>query len=200
MAWTYFLGKYIEKLTGAGRVIDSDHAYIHKGIGFKAYFDLGEVTGDVEYALKFGEQSYAHLKNISLQAIGGTCKVTIRRGTDDNPLVIDSAGSAEVTELLGPHNLNDASGRATDLTITKTPTYDAPGDDDGKGEDWAAIQVLGDGTNQFTSVADTQQNPNEELVLKPDTYYVIKVEKVGEPNPDNVLMTAFWYEEPEGVY
>ena len=194
----------LDRFTGAVREINTDHYYIHRGIAYKAYLEIGEVTDTIEYAFKTGENEYPHFKNLVLQALGGTCKVTIKRGTKANPLVIDNAGDVpgegdpEFAELTGPHNQNDATDKTANVTITKSPTYDASGDGDGKGEDWAIVKVLGDDTNQFTSISETQGNPNEELVMKPDTYYVIKVEKIGIDSPNNVLLTMFWYEEPEG--
>ena len=201
MAWTYFLGNYIERLTGGGRVIDTDHGYIHQGIGYKAYLEVGDMSDvtNVIYTLKTPPDLYIHFKNMQLIALGGSVKVSIRRGTTDNPISFTGTeespndGSAP-TELTGPSNLNDNSAKTTGTVIKKTPTFD----DNEDGEDWAIIQVVGDATNQYTSVSSTQDNPNEELVMKPDTYYVIKVEKESDA-PDNVLLTMFWYEEGGGL-
>ena len=183
-----------EGLTGAVRVINTDHAYIHDGIGFKAYLDIGELSTTEEYLIRPNEMKYLHFKNLTLQALGGTVKVSIKRGTTANPLVIDSDGSA-ATELTGPNNLNDVSDATSGVVITKTPTYV----DNQNGEEWAVIKVLGDATNQFTSVATTNANDNEELVFKNNTPYILRVEPIGTETPENVFLTTFWYEEAEGL-
>lgn len=195
---TEIMEGFRERVTGATTNINSDHKYIHEGIAFKAYLDIGTLTENEQYALKTPEKKYTHFKNLSLVALGGTVKVTIKRGTEDNELRIDSEGNEpgenNFDELVGPNNLNDYSGEDTGVSITEGPTYDTEGEGDGEGESWHIIQVVGDSTNQFTSVAETQTNPNEEFVLKPDTYYIIDVEKASD-SPTHVLLTLFWYEE-----
>ena len=195
---TRYLSGLADRVTGYIPEINSDHVAIHKGEGYRAHLELG-VFGEVtskEYSFKTPENKYAHFKNFKLSALGGTVKLTVRRGTEDNELRIDSAGTA-VTELLGPHNLNDNSSNTTGVEIKEAPTYDDTGTGDGEGEDWDIIKVLGDGTNQFTSVAETQGGPNEEIVLKPDTYYILELEEVSG-DATEVLLTMFWYEEGDG--
>lgn len=183
-----------EELTSAIRKISTDHAYIHDGLGYRTYFEIGSVTTTEEFLILPNDTKYLHFKNLELMALGGTCKVTLLRGTTANPLVIDSAG-VTASEVIGPNNVNDNSEHTSGVTITKTPTYVTAQ----AGEPWAILQVLGDSTNQFTSVAKTQSNPEEEFVLKPDTPYVLKVERIGSDTPNNVLLTAFWYEEAQGT-
>lgn len=195
---TRFWSVLADRVTGYIPNINSDHVAIHKGEGYRAHLELG-VFGEStskEYSLKTPENLYLHFKNMKLAALGGTVKATIRRGTEDNELRIDSSGST-TTDLVGPYNLNDNSSKTTGVEIKEKPTYDDTGTGDGEGEDWETIQVLGDGTNQFTSVAETQGSPNEEIVFKPDTFYVIELEEVSG-DASNVLLTMFWYEEGDG--
>ena len=188
----------LERVTGMVPAINSDHAAIHEGEAFRAILeigDFGEVT-KIEYSLKTPAGYYVHFKNLRLVAVGGTVKVTIRRGTSENELRIDSAGET-ATDLVGPNNLSDVSTKETGVVIKKTPTYDTDGDGDGEGEAWEIVKVVGDETNQFTTVAETQGSPYEEIVFKPDTYYVIELEEVTD-SPTNIMLTMFWYEEGEG--
>jgi len=188
----------LERVTGMVPAINSDHAAIHEGEAFRAVLEIGDFgeVNKIEYSLKTPADLYVHFKNLRLVAVGGTVKVTIRRGTSANELRIDSAGS-DPTELVGPHNLNDASTTTSGVVIKKTPTYVSEGEGDGEGESWEIVKVVGDSTNQFTSTAETQGSPYEELVFSPNTYYVIEVEEVTD-SPANVMLTMFWYEEGDG--
>lgn len=184
-----------DRLTGGVKSINTDHYYIHRGIGYKAYIQLASVGASaVEYSFVAPLGTYVHFKNMQLVALGGTLRVSIRRGTEANPMVFDSAGTAPGDSLVGPHNLNDNADRSTGVIIMSTPTYMTDQD----GETWFQIQVVGDSTNQFTSVAETASNDNEEIVLRPKTPYVIRLERVGSDSPENVMLTLFWYEEPQG--
>ncbi len=191
----------IEELTGAGKIIDTDHAYIHEGIAFKSFLEVGDLTGTTStyYTIKTSDL-YLHFKNLHLSALGGTCKATIRKGTTENPIVFTETGGepndgSNPDHLTGPHNMNDVSENTTGVVIKVDPTFDNEQD----GEPWHIIQVVGDSTNQFTSTAETQGVPTEELVFNTNTYYIIEVENVSD-DPDNVLLTLFWYEEDEGAY
>lgn len=182
-----------EGLTHAIRAINTDHAYIHEGIAFKAEITLTPFAA-AEYLITTTDTAL-HFKNLRITALGGSIQATIMRGTAANPLTIATPGSAPGAELLGPHNLNDYSENITDVTITKGPTYT-----DGKvGEAWDRILVVGDTTNQFTSVAETKNSENEELVMKEQNVYVLKLEKVGLDTASTMLLGLFWYEEADGI-
>ena len=200
MSWliSSLFQKTLERVTGMVPAINSDHAAIHEGEAFRAILEIGDFGEEtkIEYSLKTPADLYVHFKNLRLVAVGGTVKVTIKRGTEENELRIDSAGET-AADLVGPNNLNDTKDIETGVVIKQTPTYDTTGDGDGEGEAWEIVKVLGDDTNQFTSVAETQTNPYEELVFKPDTYYVIELEEIAE-SPTNIMLTMFWYEEEDG--
>ena len=200
MSWliSNLFKKTLERVTGMVPAINSDHAAIHEGEAFRAVLEIGDFGEEtkIEYSLKTPADLYVHFKNLRLVAVGGTVKVTIKRGTEENELRIDSAGE-DAADLVGPNNLNDTKNIETGVVIKQTPTYVTDGDDDGEGEAWEIVKVLGDDTNQFTSVAETQTSPYEELVFKPDTYYVIELEEIAE-SPTNIMLTMFWYEEEDG--
>ena len=183
-----------DRLTGGKKVINTDHYYIHRGRAFKSHIFLASV-GDtpINYSFKTPEDLYLHFKNLKIQALGGTCRVSVRRGTASNPLSLSSAGSVD-SSIRDPVNLNDNSIRVSGVTILRNPVISGGQD----GEEWFFGLVLGDSTNQFTSVDSTQISDNEEYVMKNDTSYLIRFEKIGGDSPSQVNMTMFWYEEDEG--
>lgn len=152
-----------EGLTLALRVINTDHAYIHDGIGFKSklFVDTLAKTASESYSLVTGTK-HVHLKNLVLVAVGASILVELIRGTTADPLVLNSAGST-ATELTGPHNVNDNSEHVTQVAIKKTPTYV----DNQDGAVWDAVLAPGASTNQFQSVSDVSMGENFEYVLKP---------------------------------
>ena len=187
---------WTERVTGAPKYINTDHALIHAGISYRLIFDIGVLVDgvSVEYSFKAPEDKYVHFKNLSLSSEGATVKAELMRGTTENPLVIDSAGTAD-NSIIGPNNKNDDSENTSDSIILKTPTYDNNQD----GEVWDRILVSGSSTNQFQSVADIQTSEKEEYVFKPDTYYVIRVENIdGADNASDVILSSLFYEEADG--
>jgi len=198
-----FFREMQEKVTLGLRSINTDHAYIHEGIAYKSFIELsafpGEVT-EIVYVIKTPEDKDLHFKNLKLQAKGGTVKATIKRSTAANPIVFDetgaegeeepTVGTETIAELTGPVNLNDYFG-ASGVVWTKTPTFDTSQD----GEDWFFVKILGDATNQFTSVDTTGISDNEEVVMKANTYYLVVLDKESD-TPEDITLTTFWYEEP----
>ena len=188
----------LERVTGAIPAINTDHKYIHVGIGYKAHLEIGDLAAEASesFSFKTPANNYVHFKNLRLSGVGASMKAEIIFGTEDNELDVDSAGTT-ATELLGPHNLNDNSSNSTGIVIKKTPTYT----DNKDGETWDLITISGASTNQFRSASQTQGGANEELVLKPDTYYVIKITNLSPEGGDaasDVNLTMFWYEEGDG--
>lgn len=194
MRTTEILEDASEFITRALRVINTDHSYIHDGIGYKAFIYQATLA-EGYYLIKTPANKYIHFKNIKLQAMGGAIRLSVRRSTVTNPIVIDSEGSViSQPELVGPNNLNDTYGEASGTVIKKTPTFITSQE----GEDWFVVHVLGDTTNQFVSVSDSKISDNEEVVMEKDSYYSIKLEKIGTDVAINVCLSMFWYEEELG--
>lgn len=188
-----------EVLTGYKGIINSDHAYIHRAIGYFATLDIGYLAAAASesYSFKTPANKYLHFKQAQLSGIGATVKLSMIRGTAANPLTIDSAG-VDATELTGAHNANDNSSNVSGVVVKKTPTYVNNED----GEVWDYIKVLGTSTNQFESVSEESHGENFELVLKPDTYYVITFTNMSAGGGDaasNVSLRMFWYEQSDGI-
>ena len=174
----------IERVTSAFAIINNDHALIHAERGFKAHIELATLPGTVEYLIRTPVDEYPHFKNLRLMALGGTVRGTIIRGA-----TITADGNAPGAELIGPNNLSDSpTAPETGMVITKTPTYSG-------GTVWELLKVLGDATNQYTSVAETKSSPDEELLMWANSAYILKLEKIGLDTPTNVTVTMFWYEE-----
>jgi hypothetical protein len=185
----------IENFTGGYRCINTDHAYIHEGIGFKANFYIASLAGSgtVSFLFQTPEELYVHFKNLQISGLGSTVKVEIIRGTEDDPLVIDSAGVA-ATELLSQANLNDNSATDSEVVITKTPTYVTSQD----GAVWDVLIMPGDTSANRPSVASITSNDNVEAVMKPDSPYVIKLTNLTATAATQIYFSAFWYEEAMG--
>lgn len=191
-------GETIEILTDAVRVIPTDHAYIHAGIGHKFSLNIGTLNAaaSMSFSFKTPASKYIHFKDLKLTSMGAGVRLDIRRGTSATPLVIDSPGSA-ATELVGPNNLNDNSTNVSGVTILKTPTYTGGA----TGTIWDSIQIVGDSTNQFATVVETKISDNDELVMKPDTYYVFTITNLSAGGGDaaqQVFVNGFFYEEDAG--
>jgi len=185
----------IENFTGGYRCINTDHAYIHEGIGFKANFYIASLAGSgtVSFLFQTPEEIYVHFKNLQISGLGSTVRVDILRGTTAAPLVIDSVGVA-ATELLSQANLNDNSVTDSEVVITKTPTYVTSQD----GAVWDVLIMPGETTATRPSVAETSSNDNIEAVMKPDSPYVIKLTNLTATAATQVYFSAFWYEEAMG--
>ena len=178
----------VESMTKGFKMINTDHMFIHKGIAYKTHISLASVSADVVYAIKTPVGKYLHFKNMKVAAMGGTLDVEVLRGA-----TVTAAGDAVSSpELIGPVNLNDNSDNTAGTVITKGPTVSVAG------TVWEKVRLPGNSTNQFTSVEQSQGSENEELVLLPDSYYLLKLSKVGDDNPSNVLLSVFWYEEDDG--
>ena len=185
----------VEDYTGGYRMINTDHGYIHDGIGFKANFYIASLadSATVSFLFHTPEELYVHFKNLQISGLGSSVKVEIFRGTTANPLEINSEG-VTATELLSQSNLNDNSDTESGVSITKTPTYT----DSKEGEVWDVLIMPGDTTANRPSVAETTSNDNVEVVMKPDTPYVIKLINLTETAATQLYFSAYWYEEAMG--
>lgn len=182
-----------ERVTLATRVINTDHSYIHEGIAFIAhlYIDVLGTSASESYSFYAPAAKYVHFKNMKLAGIGSSVKVEMFRGTTANPLTIDSAGST-ASELTGPNNASDTNSTLSGVVIKKTPTYT----DSETGEIWDSALIVGSSTNQTISSGDFQMSENFELIMKPDTYYVITVTNLsGDNAAADVNLDMLWYEE-----
>lgn len=187
-----------DRVTHALEFINTDHAYIHEGIAFKAHLYVGDLAGaaSVSFSFKTPTAKYCHFKDLRLISVGASVVAEIYRGTTVYPLVVDDPGDPPA-ELLGPSNVNDIVTTATGVVVLKTPTFVTAQ----AGVIWDYIINPGASTNQFQSVSDTKLGENYEMVMKPNTYYVIKITNLSVGGGDAasaVHVKLFWYEEDNG--
>lgn len=174
----------IEGITGGVSNINSDHAAIHLGYGLNfSIYETLTTEQVLTYSFKAPTALYAHIKNISLQALGGSVKLELLAGV---AVTVDTGVAVPIT------NLNDNSTFVNTSTIKKAPTFTGGTAD-------KTIYALSDATNQSTGIANLAQNPNQEYVTKSeDTYYIIKITNLTTNNVP-IAISGFFYEEPQGL-
>ena len=180
-----------DRVSGLIVTLPGEHSRIHDGYAFKVNFEIGSLAqgASVSYSFKTPVGVEIHLQNIVLAASNADVAVELYRGTTANPLTIDSPGTDDAT-ILGPHNLNDVLNTASGTVIKRTPTYTAAAD----GELWDRLVLPGAGSNQYQSTGVKSDSPNEEYLMKQDTYYVIKVVNTDSSNAaSGVNVRLFWY-------
>lgn len=165
-----------EKLTGYQAVITSDHAYIHQGLAKTAI-----ITASISaaYDIAFTTPSAESGKYVHWRPIGVTTSADyVAYQMTENETY---TGGTDVTIFTRNRNINGASTvQALKSNVTATPAG-------------TVIQSTGVGTSG-NSVARSGggAGANEEIILKPDTTYLITLTPAGATN---IILTLFWYEE-----
>ena len=171
-----------EDLTGYWGVIDSDHAYVHLGIAYKAIIATGSIsaTYDIGFTTPtVASGKYIHWRPLGLTSSADYVDIQLTEGET-------YTGGSTVT----PVNMNRlVAAHATNMQtfaqgVTCTPAGTVI-DHIGIGSDGNARSRSGGGSGA-----------NEELVLKQNTKYVITVTPAGATE---CLMQLFWYEEDGGI-
>lgn len=182
---TEIFTKAAERITDGLSVINTDHAAIHKGMGFTAGDYISMTTGAVKsYCLTAPASKYMHIKNLSIQALGGSIKLEILK----LPTVTVNTGTALVLT-----NKNDNSAVVSGSSIKPDPTFS-------DGTVWDTFYALSDSTNQSTGLTQINDNDNEELVTKAaSTKYIIRLTNLTEVTVP-VSWRIFFYEEDAGAY
>ena len=169
-----------ENLTGYNAVISSDHAYIHKGIGFNALVDLGSISAPTYISVLTPAAStnkYIHWRPTGLQSSADY--LTYKMTEADT-----STGGDAVT----PINRNRLSSNTADVIVTKGVTSTPAG---------TLIQLFGIGVSGNTVArSGGGAQSEEEIVLKQNTKYIIEITPAGATS---VTMELFWYEEEAGI-
>lgn len=166
-----------EGLTGYIAQISSDHAYIHQGKAKTAIIDTGSISA--AYYIGFTTPSVASGKFVHWRPIGASSSanyVAVQLYEGDS----FSAGTA-VTPINRNRNIATASTMqvfAKGVTATPAGTIIQSA---GIGVDGNAATRSGGGARA-----------DEELVLKPNTSYVMKLTPAGATT---VKADLFWYEE-----
>jgi hypothetical protein len=180
------LGEAVEEnITGALKIINSDHAQHHLGNGYKAYLDFTNLAaaGTLSYCFTTAAGNYDHMKSIDLSVLGSSCKVEI---------LIDADVTVNTGTAIALNNTNHNTAKTANSTFKATPTYTG-------GTAWHQIQVLADSTAQNNVTTKSSVNENDELVLKPDTEYILKITNIGTDPITRGFLSMFFYEEVSGI-
>jgi len=165
-----------ELLTKYKTVITSDHAYIHKGLGFKAIIKKASQTAD--FFIAFTTPASAKdihwrpaLVTTSTENVGFTVYEgdTFTGGTDVTPVCLNR----KMDSTSAMQALKDG--------VTSTPTG-------------TIIQSFQTGGGSGGNSIGGGTSSSEERLLKQDTTYIVKVEPAGSTD---ITMELFWYEEDE---
>ncbi len=180
------LGEAVEEnITGALKIINSDHAQHHLGNGYKAYLEFTNLAaaGTLNYCFTTAAGNYDHMKNIDLNVLGSSCKVE---------LLIDADVTVNTGTAIALNNTNHNTTNTATSTLKATPTYTG-------GTTWHQVQVLADSTVQSNHSVKSSVNENDELVLKPDTDYILKITNIGTDAITRGFISMFFYEEVSGI-
>lgn len=180
-----------DKFTGGRQVINSDHVAIHNQIAYKTKINIASLTSgsSLSYSFKTPSNKYVHFKNIYASVLGASIRVEILRSTSATPLSV----TVDNGTIIQSHNLNDNSTNTSSVVGRATPTYTG-------GVTWDSLELFADTTNQTVSSTSLTQCHDEELVMKPNTYYIIKVSNIHSSDTAiSIFLSVFWYEEDYGT-
>lgn len=192
MSLSYIAGalkKAIERLTGYVGVVQSDHAYIHDGIGFHV---TNVVTINDGATLKFqfktpdaldsttGKQKYIHWRPSSIGTSAAGVRYTLYEASTS------ISGGSDVTVL----NMSRVSTKTSNMQTFKTGVTATEG---------TALQfgVFGTAGNPAKAAGGGGGSENEQ-VLKSNTEYTVNLVNLGGAN-SSVSYDFFWYEEEKGA-
>lgn len=169
-----------ETFTGFFTVIQSDHRYIHSGLAHTAIIDTGSIS--TTYNIGFTTPStesgkYIHWRPIGMQSSSNYVTYKLFEGDSF------SAGTA-ITTLNRNRNLN-ATRPSVMQDFKKGVTATPVG---------TLIQLTGVGAEggPTTRSGGSGAGADRELVLLPDTDYVIQLTPAGTTS---ITLELYWYEE-----
>jgi len=179
------LADAIESVTGGLIIINSDHAQHHLGNGYKTYLEFTSLAanGTLNYCFTTGAGVYVHMKSIDLSVLGSSCKAEI---------LIGASVTVDTGTAVALNNTNHNTTKTAVSTFKASPTYTG-------GTSWHQVQVLADSTAQNNASAKSSVNENDELVLKPNTKYILKITNNGTDAITRGFVSIFMYEEAEGI-
>lgn len=173
------LADFQEGLTKYVGVIGSDHAYVHQGKAFTAVLTTGSISA--AYDIAFTTPSVASGKYIHWRPIGIDTSAdyvswvlyegdTFSSGTAVTPVNRNRAGFS--------HKVSEMQSFVQNATVTPTGTILSRG---GVGTSGTPANRSGGGASA-----------DEELLLKPNTNYVLTLTPAGATTCN---LELFWYEE-----
>ena len=173
----------IERITGAFRTIETEHAYIHEGIFYESYNKFTLAAGAKRVVtIKPAAGTYLHYRPTNL--VTSADKVTIE--FYEGATVTAATGTAAT-----PSNHNRNSTLASKVTLIDAPTVTADG------TKFAQVYIPGATGTGGTRTGASAGVSNSEWVLKPDTVYMIRVTN-GSSGSNDIQVNFQWYEESMG--
>ena len=178
-----------ERFTGFMPVIQSDHAYIHAGLGFSYIATTGTLAASATTSIEFTTPTVAsgkfiHLRPTFLSSSENYMTMSI------NEASTATGGSSVLTSIL---NRNRNSATASGMQTLKTGvTVSVAG---------AQIDTFATGIAGGRADNSGGQNggANEEIVLIPNTKYTITFANSGTVTATVGIYKLFWYEESTGL-
>jgi hypothetical protein len=167
--------KWDERVTGAPKMIDSDHAYIHEGDAYQANVYSSATAGVKRYALVTDATKYVHFRPTQIAIPSGNCILSLFETT------VTSSGSAVVPA----YNRNRVSTKTAASVLFSGATSTS-------GTLLDRFAVYG-GTGPGTTKSGASDGAKLEWVLRRGTGYRIQLETTVAFN-----MNLFWYEEADG--
>ena len=173
----------IERITGAFRTIETEHAYIHEGIFYESYNKFTLAAGAKRVVtIKPAAGTYLHYRPTNL--VTSADKVTIE--FYEGATVTAATGTAAT-----PSNHNRNSTLASKVTLLDAPTVTADG------TKFAQVYIPGATGTGGTRTGASAGVSNSEWVLKPNTVYMVKVTN-GSSGSNDIQINFQWYEESMG--
>ena len=176
----------IDQFTKFPIVVQSDHAYIHDGIGYTISGATASIAAGASWTMVIETPLLASGKFIHFRPIGFSSTANIMEARIAESTTY-SGGSA-----VTPWNRNRNSSIASACTVKTGVTITAEGA--------VKLGYFSAGTGGVTSrsggVADGSA---EEIVLKPGTTYSITFSNIGTTTATIGYYSIFWYEETAGA-
>jgi len=178
----FTLAPNTDEFTGFDVALTGDHAYIHRGLGFSAMGQVSLAAAGV-YSLTIttpaAAAGYIHLRPAFFSSSASYAKMSIIEAPTF------TAGTAAT-----PVNRNRNSTRAAGAVYKYNAGYTSGGT-------VLDITTVGTGGNP-TARSGGGVGADAEIVLKPETTYLIYIENPAGGATSNITWNLFWYEELEG--
>lgn len=171
------MGWESEPLTRFKAVIQSDHAYIHKGIAFTYVGNTGELAAGSAYTVAFTTplNRHIHLRPTLLFSSANAAELRIAEAST-------VTGGTPVTA----RNRNRSLERPPLGTIAVGVTLSAEG---------TVLDAFYAGAQRVGGGGDGAQ---EELLLEDNTTYSFRFSNIGAATATTIYYRLFWYEEGRG--
>lgn len=182
-------GDYMEELfTKYLPVIQSDHAYIHKGLAFTYLGTTGSLSAGASTSIEFttpsvGSGKFVHFRPTFISSSANYLTMSL------NEASTTTGGGSVLTDI---KNRNRNSTTASAFQTLKTAVTVSVA---GTQIDTLATGVAGGGSNNSGGQGGGAQ---EELLLIPNTKYTMTFTNAGTVTATIGIYKLFWYEESMG--